>query len=83
MYLFIYFANSKLQKNTDQKTNFKTNEFFEIFPESSLPSTVSNKKKTIKMIDRHACLRDVIGQPYPIYASTCANHSHALFLGPC
>ena len=32
--------------------------FFETFPECSLPSTVL--KNTIKMIGRHSCLRDVM-----------------------
>jgi len=40
--------------------------FFEIFSESSLPSTVS--KKTIKMIGHHSRLRDMMGQSYPIFA---------------
>ena len=48
--------------------------FFETFPESSLLSTVS--KRTIKMIGRHSRLKDMIGQSYPIYACTCANHAY-------
>ena len=48
--------------------------FFETFPESSLLNTVS--KKTIKMIGRHSRLRDMMGQSYPIYACTRANHAH-------
>ena len=40
--------------------------FFETFPECSLPSTVS--KNTIKMIGHHSRLRDVIGQSYLICA---------------
>ena len=51
-----------------------TNEFFETFPEWSLPSTVL--KTTIKMIGRHSCLRDVTDQSYPIYGLTCVNHTH-------
>ena len=47
--------------------------FFETFPECSPPSTVL-KKETIKMIGCHACLTEVMCQPYPIYASTSANH---------
>ena len=51
-----------------------TDEFFETFPERSLPSTVS--EKTIKMIGHHSRLRDMMGQSYPIYACTRANHAH-------
>ena len=36
--------------------------FFEIFPECSLPSTVS--KNAINMIGHHARLRDVTGQSF-------------------
>ena len=50
---------------------------FETFPECSLLSIVS--KKTIKLIDHHSRLRDVLGQSYPIYACTRANQ--ALFIG--
>jgi len=50
--------------------------FFEIFPESSLLSTVS--KKAIKMIGHHSRLRDMMGQSYPIYACSRANHAHYL-----
>ena len=46
--------------------------FFETLPEWPLPSTVS--KNTIKMIGHHSRLRDVMGQSYPIYACTRANH---------
>ena len=58
--------------------------FFETFPESSLLSTVS--KKTIKMIAHHSRLRDMMGQSYPIYACTRANHApyssfHVTFCG--
>ena len=36
-------------------------------------------KNTIKMIGRHARLRDVTGKCYPIYACTRANHArHSL-----
>ena len=60
-----------------QKLNLPMN-FFETFPESSLLSTVS--KKTIKMIGHHSRLswglRDMMGQSYPIYACTRANHAH-------
>ena len=31
-------------------------------------------KNTIKKIGHHACLRDVIGQTYPIYTCTDTNH---------
>ena len=58
-----------------QKLNLPMN-FFETLPESSLLSTVS--KKTIKMIGHHSCLRDMIGQSYPIYACTSAYHAHYL-----
>ena len=47
--------------------------FFETFPECSLPSTVS--KNTIKMIGHHSRLRDVIGQSYFICACTRTNHA--------
>ena len=47
--------------------------FFETFPECSLPSTVS--KNTIKMIGHHSRLRDVMGQSYLICA--CARTNHA------
>ena len=47
--------------------------FFETFPKGSLPSTVS--KNTIKMIGHHSRLRDAMGQCYPIYACTRANHA--------
>ena len=46
---------------------------FKTFPECSLPSTVS--KNTMKMIGHHSRLRDVLGQSYPIYACTRANHA--------
>ena len=60
-------------------------DFFETFPECSLPNTVS-KKKTIKMIGHHSCLRDMTGQSYPIHACTRANHGrytsvHVTFFG--
>ena len=45
-------------KVTPQKFNLPMN-FFEIFPESSLLSTVS--KNTIKMIGHHSHLRDMMG----------------------
>ena len=48
--------------------------FSETFPECSQPITVS--KNAIKMIDHHSRLRDVMGQSYPIYACTRANHAH-------
>ena len=47
--------------------------FFETFPECSLPSTVS--KNTIKMIGHHSRLRDAMGQSCPIYACTRVNHA--------
>ena len=34
------------------------------------------QKKTIKMIGHHSHLRDMMGQSYPIYACTRANHAH-------
>ena len=37
--------------------------FFETFPECTLPSTVS--KNVIKMIGHHSRLRDVMAQSYP------------------
>ena len=47
--------------------------FFQTFPEYSLPSTVS--KNTIKMIGHHSRLRDVMGQSYLICACSRANHA--------
>ena len=47
--------------------------FFEIFPEFSLPGTVSIN--TMKMIGNHARLRDVAGQSYTILARTVTNHA--------
>ena len=47
--------------------------FFETFPECSLPRSVS--KNTIKMICHHSRLRDVMAQSYPFYACTRANHA--------
>ena len=55
-----------------QKAKLPMN-YFETFPECSLPSTVL--KSTIKMIDHRARLRDVTGKFYPIYACTRANHA--------
>ena len=45
---------------------------FETLTECSLPSTAS--KNTIKSIGHHSRLRDMIGQSYPMYACTRANH---------
>ena len=53
--------------------------FFETFPECSLPGTVS-KKKTIKMIGHHSRLRNAMGQSYPIYSCTRANHARYSFM---
>ena len=50
--------------------------FFETFPECSLPSTVS--KNTIKMIGHYSRLRDVMGQSYLISACTRTNHARYL-----
>ena len=58
-----------------QKLNLPMN-FFETFPESSLPSTVS--KKAIKMMGHHSRLTDMMGQSYPIYACTSAYRAHCL-----
>ena len=58
-----------------QKKNFPIN-FFETFPECSPPSIVS--KKAIKMIGHHSRLRDMMGQSYPIYDCSRANHGHYL-----
>ena len=58
-----------------QKLNLPMN-FFEIFLESSLLSTVL--KNTIKMTGHHSRLRDMIGQSYPIYACASAYHAHYL-----
>ena len=56
-----------------QKLKFAMN-FFETFPECSLPSSVS--KKIIKRIGHRSRLRDIMGQSYPIYACTRAYHMH-------
>ena len=45
--------------------------FFETFPECSLPSTVS--KNAIKTIGHHSRLRDVMGQSYLVCACTRTN----------
>ena len=45
--------------------------FFKTFLECFLPSAVS--KNAIKMLSRHARLRDVTGQSFSIYACTRAN----------
>ena len=50
--------------------------FFETFPECSLPSTVL--KNAIKMIGHHSRLRDVMGQSYFICACTRAKY-HARY----
>ena len=63
----------KMFKVIPQKKNFPIN-FFETFPECSPPSIVS--KKAIKMIGHHSRLRDMMGQSYPIYACSRANHGH-------
>ena len=47
--------------------------FFETFPECSLPRTVS--KNTIKMIGHQSCLRDVMARSYPFCACARANHA--------
>ena len=47
--------------------------FFETFPECSLPNTVS--KNVIKMIGHHSRLRDVMGQSYLICVCTRTNHA--------
>ena len=67
-----------------KKLKLPTMNFFETFPECSLPSTVS--KNAIKMIGHHSRLRDVMGQSYLICACTRANHAryssvHATFCG--
>ena len=46
--------------------------FFETFPEYSLPSTTS--KNTIQMIGHHSRLRDVMGQSYLICPCPRTNH---------
>ena len=61
-----------------------TDEFFETFPECSLPRIVS--KNTIKMVGPHSRLRDMMAQSYPFYACTRANHAryssvHVTFCG--
>ena len=47
--------------------------FFETFPESSLVGTALKKTKKI---GHHSRLRHMMGQSYPIYAFTRANHAH-------
>ena len=58
-----------------QKLNLPM-DFFEIFSESSLLSTVS--KNIIKMIGHHSHLRDMMGQSYPIYLSIHVTFSYNL-----
>ena len=70
--LFLFLLTSL--KVIPQKKKFPIN-VFETFPECSPPSIVS-KKKTIKMIGHHSQLRDMMGQSYPIYACSRANHKH-------
>ena len=48
-------------------------DYFETFPDCSLPSTVS--KNTIKIIGHHSRLRDAMAQSYLICACTRANHA--------
>ena len=60
-------------KGIPQKKEFPMN-FFETVPEYSPPSIVS--KKTIKTIGHHSRLRVMMGQSYPIYACSRANHAH-------
>lgn len=36
--------------------------------------TIVCSKNTIKKIRHPACLRDILGQTYPIYACTSTNH---------
>ena len=60
-------------KAIPQKKKLPMN-LFETFPECC-PGTIVSKK-TIKMIGRHSRLRDMIGQSYPIYACSRANHAH-------
>ena len=48
--------------------------FCETCPECSPPSIVLNK--TIKVTVHHSRLRNMMGQSYPIYACTRANHAH-------
>ena len=49
-------ASSFVVKVIPQKLKLPLN-VFETFPECCLPSTVSKKKRLIKMIGHHACLR--------------------------
>ena len=71
----------KLSKNKvkviPQKKNF-LNGFLETFPEFSLLIPVL--KTTVKKICHRACLRDIMGQSYPIDACTNTNHAH-YFIG--
>ena len=63
------YLQSVTLKVIPQKLKLPMN-YFETFPECSLPSTVS--KRTIKMRGHHSRLRDMMGQSYPIYACTRA-----------
>ena len=47
--------------------------FFETFPECSLPSTVS--KNTMKTIGHHSRLRDVMGPSFLTCACSRVNHA--------
>ena len=58
-----------------QKKKKLSNNFFKNFLKGSLPKSVA--KNTIKKIGHRACLKDVVGQTYPIYACTGGNHARA------
>ena len=55
-----------------------SNDFLETFPECSLLIPVL--RTTIKKISHRACLRDRMGQSYPIDACTDTNHAR-FFIG--
>ena len=75
---FVYLNNSSIRVKNNFQGDFSeikiADECFETLPEGSLPSTVSKKKKTIKMVGDYFSLRDVMDQSYPIYVCTLSNH---------
>ena len=61
-----------------QEKNKLSNDFLEAFPECSLLIPVL--KTTIKKICHRACLRDIIGQSYPIAIDSYTDSNHARYL---
>ena len=69
-------ALSFIRVITQKKKKKKlSNNFFKI--SLKVPYQSLWRKNTIKKIGHRACLKDVVGQTYPIYACTGANHARA------